>query len=68
MILSRAQSEFIKAEFDLEVPSGIENPVSKKLWDLIRYGSFMIEGNEARKDGKLTEKCRIAMSICDMKY
>lgn len=68
MVITKEQSDFIKAEFDLDVPHGVNNPVSEKLWDLIRFGSFMVEGNSASRDGKISDRCRIAVSICDMKY
>ena len=68
MILTKEQSDFIKQEFDLDIPASKENPVSKKLWELVRIGGFMIEGDEVRKDGVVTDRCRVAMSICNMEY
>lgn len=68
MVINKEQADFIKTEFDLDIPAGRENPVSKKLWELVRIGSFMVEGDETRKDGAVTNRCRVAMSICNMEY
>ena len=68
MVLTQEQADFIKNEFALSFPANKKNPMPEKLWALVKQGCFMVECEETDKSGPVSDRGRIAVSICDMKY
>ncbi|MBQ5999987.1 MAG: hypothetical protein IJL15_00440 [Clostridia bacterium] len=68
MRFSSEQAKFLKDEFHISVEAGTSTTLSKEEWQRIKDLAFDIEGEEALRSGELTERGRIAVSICDMEW
>ena len=68
MQFTKEQTDFLKKELGMALEPDKPTHFSKEEWYDIQDKVFMIEAEEARPDGFLNERCRIAVSICDMKY
>lgn len=68
MIFNEEQAEFLKREFGLKIEPNENVPMSKEEWLDIKDKAFMIEGEEARPDGYLNDRCRVAVELVDMMY
>ena len=68
MRFTKEQTDFIKREIGVDVPFGCDVALDKKQWSQIKDEAFMIEAEEARPDGELSKKCRIAVELCNMRF
>lgn len=68
MRFTKEQADFLKKELGVIVEPDQQISMSKDEWYAIQDKVFLIEGDEARPDGYLNERCRIAVRICDMRY
>ena len=68
MKFSREQTEFLEKELGIHFEPNINTNLSKEKWLDIRDEIFLIEAEEARADGVLTDRCRIAVELIDMQF
>ena len=68
MIFSEEQVKFMKKEMGVDLPFGLEFKMDRDTWRKIKDSAFMIEAEEARPDGYLNERCRVAVELCDKKF
>ena len=55
-------------ELGISLKPDTDIAISKKEWLGIKDRVFLIEADEARADGVLNDRCRIAVEIGDMPY
>lgn len=68
MKFTKEQTDFLKRELNITIKPDAEANLSKDEWFDIKDRVFMIEADEARPDGELNDRCRIAVEIGDKHY
>lgn len=68
MKFTKEQTDFLKRELKITIQPDAEATLSKDEWFDIKDKVFMIEADEARPDGELNDRCRIAVEIGNKHY
>lgn len=68
MKFTKEQTDFLERELKITIQPDAEANLSKDEWFDIKDKVFMIEADEARPDGELNDRCRIAVEIGDKHY
>lgn len=68
MKFTEGQAAFLKRELDVAVVPGEKAALSREEWLNIKDEVFLIEADEARPDGSLSERGRIAVEIGNLSY
>lgn len=70
MILTKKQAEFMKKEFGFDFCADVEIDIPRQVKIEIHDRAFDIEADElpANNDEEWSERCKLAVEICDLMY